>query len=85
MQNMKKQQKGATMKTEKKKYYIVGTEEWHNQPREDKIQSVRDGIWTWWKHVRAHKGKTLQRFAVEQILFELGCYANSITKKEDNE
>mgnify|MGYP003118337831 CR=1 FL=1 len=73
------------MKTEKEKVYIVGTNEWHAQSRDDKIQSVRDGIWTMWTKVREHKGKTLQRFAVEQILFELGCYANCITKKEGND
>jgi hypothetical protein len=72
------------MKTQTEKVYIVGSEDWHNQPREAKIQSVRDGIWAAWKEVREHKGKTLSRFGVEQILFELGCYANSITKKGDN-
>jgi hypothetical protein len=70
------------MQTKKEKVYLVGDAAWHNQPREDKIQSVRDGIWNMWTQVREHKGKTLQRFAVEQILFELGCYANSITKKK---
>ena len=70
------------MKEQTKKVYLVGTEEWHSQPRESKIQSVRDGIWNMYTQVRDHKGKTLQRFAVEQILMELGLYANSIVRKD---
>ena len=70
------------MKEQTKKIYLVGTEKWHNQPRENKIQSLRDGIWNMYTQVREHKGKTLQTFAVENILMELGLYANSIVKKD---
>jgi hypothetical protein len=70
------------MEEQTKKVYLVGTEEWHNQPREGKIQSVKDYIWNMYTEVRDHKGKTLPRFAVEQRLLELGLYANSIVKKD---